>query len=156
QALIVPRIVAQRDSDVRVMFFGVYLPPERLLFEKRQDAGHPAQHPVFLSLLGPGGGVPRHIIQAGWERAELIVVLVQSQPDLVEMVGTLNAVTRVADFLDCRHEKADQDRNNGNNDQQLDQRKALSICGRRIAGPHGWTSLFEEAVRSRNRSAISP
>jgi hypothetical protein len=46
---------------------------------------------------------------------------VHRQPDLLEVVGALHLVGRLADLLDGRQEQADQHGDDGDDDQQLDQ-----------------------------------
>ncbi len=53
-----------------------------------------------------------------------IVVVVQGQANLLEIVDALRACSGLADFLNGRQEQADEDGNDGDDHQQLDQRKA--------------------------------
>ncbi len=66
-----------------------------------------------------------------------IVIVVQGQPDLLQIVATLRAPGRLAGHLHRRKQQRDQDGNDGDNDQQLDQRKTTTSLN------HGEPSLCE-------------
>src|SRR5438132_1652619 len=77
-----------------VVFFGVHLPPDVVLLDEREDARHPAEHPILLRPHRTRGAVPRHVVEAGRKGAELIVVMVQRQADLFEVIGAFDPVGR--------------------------------------------------------------
>src|SRR5205823_10167539 len=62
-----------------------------------------------------------------------VVEIVGGQPHLLQVVHATHPVGRFADFLNGRQEQADQDRDDGNYDQQLDEceARAPSPCARR-------------------------
>src|SRR5262249_27078496 len=68
-----------------------------------------------------------------------VVVVVRGQSDLLEVVAALHACGGLADLLDGREQEADQDRDDGNHDQQLDERERssarLSIPGHGKSSP---------------------
>jgi hypothetical protein len=82
--------------------------------------------------------------------------MVQSQPDLFEVIGAFNAVGGGPDLLNRGHQQADQGRDDGNDDQQLDQGEAASGRGPGAVGRHGTALPYDKAVRSRMRNAIGP
>ena len=51
------------------------------------------------------------------------MVVVECDRDLVQVVLALAAGRRLADFLHSGHQQTNENRNDGDNDQQLDQRK---------------------------------
>ena len=57
---------------------------------------------------------------------ELVVINVHGQPDLLEVVGTLNAIGGLAGRLYRRQQQANQDRNDGDYHQHFDQGKTDS------------------------------
>src|SRR5262249_4672847 len=66
---------------------------------------------------------------SGREETELVVVVVEGQPDLLEIVLALHACGRLAHFLHGGQEQSDQHADDGNNHQQLDQREAAAPTG---------------------------
>src|SRR5260370_13126584 len=63
------------------------------------------------------------------EGAQAGVVIVHGQADLLEVVGALNLIGSLADFLHCRQEQGNQGADNGNDHQQLDEREATPPRG---------------------------
>src|SRR5205085_5857837 len=61
--------------------------------------------------------------EAGREGIVGIVVVVGSQTELLQIVPAAHTVRRFANFLHCWQQQADQNRNDGDDHQQLDQRK---------------------------------
>jgi len=61
-----------------------------------------------------------------------IVVVVNRQRHLLEVVGALHPRRCLADLLDGGEEQADEDGNDGDDDEQLDQRKCQSTAGREL------------------------
>ncbi len=57
---------------------------------------------------------------------EDIMVIVECEANLFEIVSTLCSAGRFAGLLNCRQQKCDENRNNGNDDQQFDQRKSTT------------------------------
>lgn len=55
------------------------------------------------------------------ERSKDIMIVVEGEPELLEVIAALSATGRLTGLLDRREEQGDQDRNNGDDDQQLDQ-----------------------------------
>src|SRR5262249_44213491 len=77
-----------------------------------------------LAVDEPGRGLPGcatvgHV-------ADLVVVRVEGEADVVEVALTLGAGGRLADFLDGGEEQADQDGDNRYHYQQLDQREGTT------------------------------
>src|SRR5581483_7643916 len=64
------------------------------------------------------------------EPHQRVVVVVQTEPDLLEVVHALAAGGRLPDLLDRGKEQADQDGDDGNDDQQLDQGEPPTSDGR--------------------------
>ena len=63
-------------------------------------------------------------------RGELVVnvvVVVQTQPDLLHVVGAFHPVRGLPDLLHGGQKQANQDCDNGNDDEQFDQRKRRSV-----------------------------
>ena len=52
------------------------------------------------------------------------MIIVECQANLLEIVGTADAVGRLADLLHRGHEQAHQECDDRNDDQQLDEREA--------------------------------
>ena len=69
--------------------------------------------------IGSGAGPRCHVIRplAEGKCLESIVIIVQGQPDLLQVVGALGAVGRFAHFLHGRQQQGDQDANDGDHDQ---------------------------------------
>src|SRR5262249_7714727 len=80
------------------------LPPQVVLFDIRQDEGHPAQ-PVILVVERPGVGrytlasTDTQVPQPDREVARGVVVAMQCDTDLVQVVGALDAVGRITHLL---------------------------------------------------------
>ncbi len=66
-----------------------------------------------------------------WEDSGCALVVVQGQPNLLEIVLALRSSSCFAGLLNCRQEQRNQDCNDGDDDQQLNQCEAaiLSIMG---------------------------
>src|SRR5262245_56263251 len=69
-------------------------------------------------------GSERSIPNARRQMLMHVMILVGSQAELSQVVAALHAAGGLSDLLHRRQEQADQDGNNGDDDQQLDQRKA--------------------------------
>ena len=54
------------------------------------------------------------------------MVIVQGEPDLLQVVDALGTAGRLAGGLDGRQQQGDQDRDDGDHDQQLDQRESAT------------------------------
>jgi hypothetical protein len=68
------------------------------------------------------------VVDVGEKRGHFLVrggVVVHGQGDLLEVIRALRTRRRLPDFLDRGHQKADQDRDDGNHHQELDQREAI-------------------------------
>jgi len=52
-----------------------------------------------------------------------LMIIVQSNPQLAQIVDALAASSRLASCLNCRQEQGDENADDRNHDQQLDQRK---------------------------------
>jgi hypothetical protein len=63
-------------------------------------------------------------IPARRERSERALIVLGRQTDLLEVVAATHAVGRFADLLDGGEQEADQHGNDGDDHQQLDQRKS--------------------------------
>ena len=59
--------------------------------------------------------------------AARLLVVVHRQADLLEVIGALNAAARLARRLHGRQEQGDQDRDDGDDHQQLDQCESGTI-----------------------------
>src|ERR1700758_3162594 len=69
----------------------------------------------------PGG------IQQPWREYSMnIMVVVQGQTELPEVARALDAIGRLACALHRHKQQTDQNRNNGDHDQQLDERKGIT------------------------------
>ena len=68
-------------------------------------------------------------VDASRELAVGVVVVVQGQPDLLQVVLALHPGGGLADLLDGGQQQADQDRDDRDHDQQLDQREPGSRRG---------------------------
>jgi hypothetical protein len=66
-------------------------------------------------------------------------VIVQRQPDLFKVVLTLQPVRRLTDFLDGGQEQADQNGDDGNDDEQLDERKGGAADLSHVLAPGAMT-----------------
>ena len=95
-----PRIVPGRRGNIGIIFLLIHLIIHVALFDPRHDAGEPAHHPVLLSYFAAVVGEERHVIQAGRERAQLVVISVQGDTHLFQVIGTFQAVGGFAHFLD--------------------------------------------------------
>jgi hypothetical protein len=82
--------------------------------------------------------------------------MVQGQSDLVEVLGTLQAIGCGPDSLNGGHQETDQNRDDGNHDENLDQGERGSRRGPGDVGRHNTALLYEKAVRSRMKNAIGP
>ena len=83
--------------------------------------GAPAGPVVIRSTLARP--VPHVARPAHREDAVGAVVIVQRQPDLLEVVGALRSPGRLTGRLDGRQEQGDQDRDDGDDHEQLDERE---------------------------------
>ena len=63
------------------------------------------------------------------EGSEGVVVVVNAQADLLQVVGAIDAAGRFAHLLHRRQQQADQHGDDGDDHQQLDQRKAAAAPG---------------------------
>ncbi|GIV26190.1 MAG: hypothetical protein KatS3mg027_0004 [Bacteroidia bacterium] len=81
-------------------------------------------------LLTCGIGVPAVVVipidthPIGWEHAMRLVIIVKSEPDLLEIVLALRAASRLAGHLNSRQQKGNQNGNNRNDDKKLDKRES--------------------------------
>src|SRR5919198_1519086 len=73
------------------------------------------------------------VLAAVGQAAERVVVVVERQADLLEVIRALHAIRRLADLLDGGQEQANEDRDDGDDDEQLDQGEA----GPASADEHG-------------------
>lgn len=55
-----------------------------------------------------------------------VVIIVNRQPDLLQIIFALCPASSFARLLNCRKQKSDQNGDNGNHNQQLNQRKSGS------------------------------
>src|SRR5262245_3072151 len=91
-------------------------------------------------------------IVGGRQAALNVVVIVQAKADLLEIVGALQTSSGAANFLDGRHEQADQDRDDGDHDQEFDEGEA----GRaRTISVHGDVS-FSTSLSPRPPRRVTP
>src|SRR4029077_8164081 len=89
---------------------------------------------------GGGGGVRRPL--ALRELGERVVVVVDGQPDLVQVVRALHPVGGLPDLLHRGQQQANEDRDDGNDNEQLDERK-----GGATARGHGRSLGMDERGR---------
>ena len=61
------------------------------------------------------------LVAVAWQRAEDVVVIVTGKAQLFEVVAAPRPVGRLAYLLHGRHEQADEDRDDGQDDQELSQ-----------------------------------
>ena len=69
--------------------------------------------------------------EAKRQRADRVVIVMNGNPDLLEVVHALNASCRLPRLLYRGQQQADQDGDDGNDDEQFDQRETpriLFIC----------------------------
>ncbi len=102
-------------------------PVQVILLHVRQErmdpaAANPSRVVAVEVVVLPGG---KHALDA--------VVVVQGEPDLFEVVGALGAGGRFPDLLDGREQQADEDRDDGDHNEQLDQREGATLHGRTLA-----------------------
>ena len=71
----------------------------------------------------------RRLCASGWKQLEHVVIGVQGDADLFEIVLALNAIGRFTHALHRRHQQRDQDRDDGDDHQQLYEREAGSTHG---------------------------
>ena len=92
-------------------------------------------------------------VGAGREAAVGVVVVVARQRDLLEVVGALHPRGGLADLLHRGQQQADQDRDDGDDDEQFDQREG-AVRGRPAAGGDGRESrrISERVAVSNNES----
>ena len=57
-----------------------------------------------------------------------VQVHVEGQPELLEVVGTMHAIGRLADLLYGRQEQGDQDGDDGNDNQELDEGEPAALA----------------------------
>src|SRR5262249_36514475 len=105
----------------------VDLPIDVVLFEEGQQLRGPAPARPHVVVWG-AVGIRVAIDVAGREATVDALVGVERQPDLLEVVGALQASRRLADLLDGGQQQADQNADDGDDNEQLDQ-------GERPAGP---------------------
>src|SRR5262249_9219164 len=108
---------------------GVAGPVEGVLFDVWQQVEERrAVSPTHGILLRDGQlGVRLREPAEGWgQAAGVVVVIVQSQADLLEVVGRLHASGGLTDLLDCWQQQSNEDGNDGNYDQQLDEREGTT------------------------------
>src|SRR5262245_21920117 len=66
----------------------------------------------------------RAVVAAHWRECVVRrVVVVQAEADLLEIVGALHPVGGLPDLLNGREKQADQDRDDGDDDEEFDERK---------------------------------
>ena len=106
---------------------------EVVLLQAVQDGGRPAPtwsqihvatcRPIVVVLRGEAAAV------AGGKRSGRIVIIVQSQPDLLEVVLANRQVGGGAHLLHGREQQADQNGDNSDYDEQFDECKARADPG---------------------------
>src|SRR5262249_17407591 len=93
---------------------------ERLLLDVRKEERRPAVSEAKAAV------AVRALVNVGrWEGALGVMVAVHGQPELLQVVGALNAGCRRAHLLDGGYEQADEHGDDGDHHQQLDQREAV-------------------------------
>src|SRR5262249_50802556 len=128
--------IARRRGSVRVpVDVESVLPEQVVLFDVRQDLRRPRMSHEALGRRGEFAFPRRR------ELAHRVMVVVQSEPQLFEVVAALHAVGRLADLLDRGKEQANEDRDNGDYDQQFDQRERHTTSG--VGHLHRETSATE-------------
>lgn len=70
------------------------------------------------------------------------MVVVDGQTNLLQMIAALGATGGFTSLLNGRQQQRNQDRNDGNHDEQLDEREALSTRGGRSGRSHGRSLVF--------------
>src|SRR5205085_12350398 len=73
-----------------------------------------------------------------------VVEAVQRQADLLQIVLAAGALRRLADLLHGRQQQSDQHRNDGDDDEQLDQRERAAVGG---TSKHRRTRMWTTARR---------
>ena len=91
-----------------------------ILFQKRQQEGKSRR--FCVGSVGVGH-------QAGWETLVCAVVVLHGQPELLEVVGALDAIGGLAHPLHGRNQQADEDGDDANDNQQFDESKATPHRG---------------------------
>jgi hypothetical protein len=86
------------------------------------------------------------------------VVVVHRQADLLQVVGALHPVGRLPDLLHGRQEQPDQDRDDGDDHQELNERKASATEAGASRRMHGWTweRWIDECRRDSQRDMVGP
>ena len=95
------------------------------MFHLRQDLSGPTP-------TGPGV-ITRVVVArkiAGWKLPRTSMVIVQSQPHLFQVVGTLGAGSSFPNALHRRNQQTHQNRNDGNHHQQFNQGKCETASKR--------------------------
>ena len=96
-------------------------------------AQHDVQRPFVVGRCrygGSVGGVGKDVVHA--------TIIVDGEADVVQVAGALNLGGAVAHLLHGRKKEADQDGDDGDDHQQLDQRKGGTARGKDV-GSHGGT-----------------
>src|SRR5262249_48968017 len=95
-------------------------------------------------------GDNRSVAHARRQMPMHVVVLMCSEAELLQVVGTLGAAGGLTKFLDGRQEQADEDGDDGDDHQQLDQREAGPRCRRCRSSHDGSPSrgYFTSLLRS--------
>src|SRR5262249_16108576 len=91
------------------------------------------------------GGAGEAVVVGGGE-------VLDAQTDLLEVVLAAGAVGRLADLLDGGQEQADQHRDDGDDDQQLDQRERRASAERRRADHE---NPFEKRTRKQTARPLA-
>src|SRR6185436_20125159 len=95
------------------------------LLEVGKNTSHPRK--VFLRVVGPGSAVCRS--RQGMSRRQspfAIGILMQDEPDLLELIDAFGAVGAFAHLLHRGDQERYQNRDNGYDDEKLDERKGAT------------------------------
>ena len=109
-----------RRTVVRRTFFDRLV--QSRLFEERQKGDEPAGPTIVMVNSGPSSRAIGPLL-ARREGIVGVVVIVQREPQLLEIIGTLHATGRLASCLDGWKKQSDENADDGDHHQQFHQRK---------------------------------
>src|SRR5262249_12946144 len=131
---------------------------EVVLLDVGQDQVEPAAAAGPVGRVQAGRCVPqgvnRVVVAAAGKGLVGCVVVVGREGDLLEVVAALHAVGGLAHLLDRRQQQADEHRDDGNDDQQLDEREGTSSQRPRTELRHGayppsWSGASQRRIEKK-------
>src|SRR5262249_49515028 len=123
------------------------LPIHRVLFDEREDVIVPARaREGVVGVAAPD--------DAARQTPGDVVIVVKGEPELLQVIGALHAIGRLAHLLHRGQQQADEDADDGDDDEELDQResppRSQALPGNAL--PRGSASLQRRGLRVETRT----